>query len=125
MCFANWRILLREIHSVQVIPVIGPAAVCIEDSITGQVVPLQQSLAPELARVLGLENPHRYIAFNDVAREYLLHGGDGDNFISNLATSLIDWTQLCLDNRDSRRLHRPQQCDRERQRCDVGYLGCP
>lgn len=71
----DWRNLLREIHLGQVIPVIGPELITIPDE-EGHQVPLHIALAPKLADALNLDDPQRFKAFNEVAREFLLHGGD-------------------------------------------------
>lgn len=71
----DWRNLLREIHSGQVIPVIGPDLIRIENG-SGESIPLQQALAPDLAAALGLDEPQRFTRFNDAAREFLLRGGE-------------------------------------------------
>ena len=71
----DWRSLLREIHSGQVIPVVGPGLVTV-DSEGSPAIPLHQHLAPELASELQLDNPKRFKGYNEVAREYLLGGGE-------------------------------------------------
>jgi hypothetical protein len=51
----DWRSLLRDIHSGgQVIPVIGPDLVTVQDRNTGNNVPLYTWLAPRLATALSL-----------------------------------------------------------------------
>lgn len=71
----DWRDLLRRIHNHQVIPVVGPGLVTVADPATGEQIPLYRHLAPALARGLGLENPERFVSWNDVARAHLLRGG--------------------------------------------------
>ena len=55
----DWRSLLRELHSGQVIPVVGPGLVTV-DREGSPAIPLHQHLAPELASELQLDNPHRF-----------------------------------------------------------------
>ena len=71
----DWRNLLREIHSGQVIPVVGPGLVTVPSDRDGELLPLHQVLAPKLAEVLGLDSPERFRGYNDTAREFLLGGG--------------------------------------------------
>lgn len=71
----DWRSLLREIHTGQVIPVVGPGLVTV-DSADGTSVPLHTFLAPQLARALDLNSPDDFHGYNDVARAYLLSGGE-------------------------------------------------
>src|SRR6185295_8962886 len=71
----DWRDLLRRIHNHQVIPVVGPGLVTVVDPATGERAPLHRHLAPALARGLGLENPERFVSWNDVTRAHLLGGG--------------------------------------------------
>jgi hypothetical protein len=75
----DWRNLLREIHSGQVIPVIGPDLVTIAPEtqcVDTSPIPLHRYLAPQLAKALELENPERFQGYNEVARDFLLHGGE-------------------------------------------------
>ena len=72
----DWKSLLREIHSGQVIPVIGPGLVTVMDEATQTSVPLHKYLAPDLASALELAEPDRFSSYNYVAREYLLGGGE-------------------------------------------------
>jgi len=71
----EWRTLLREIHSGNVIPVVGPGLVTITDS-AGASMPLYRHLAPQVASDLGLPDPEQYTTFNAVARDFLLDGGE-------------------------------------------------
>lgn len=78
----DWRNLLREIHSGQVIPVIGPGMVSVDAESSGNCseqnagpVPLHEILAPRLAQALDLDEPDRFRGYNEVAREFLLRGG--------------------------------------------------
>ncbi len=71
----DWRSLLREIHTGQVIPVVGPGLVTV-DGADGTSVPLHTHLAPQLARALELDSPEKFCGYNDVARAYLLGGGE-------------------------------------------------
>ncbi|MDB5391617.1 MAG: hypothetical protein JWM11_7263 [Planctomycetaceae bacterium] len=71
----DWRNLLREIHSGNVIPVVGPGLVTVPDAAGNQVV-LYKHLAPQLARDLDLDEPDSYTTFNSVARDFLLGGGE-------------------------------------------------
>jgi TIR domain len=73
---ADWRNLLREIHDRQVIPIVGPELITVPDAATGAPVSLYRSLAPRLAKALGLEisgTPPGWL--NRVACDYLLAGG--------------------------------------------------
>jgi hypothetical protein len=75
----DWRNLLREIHSGQVIPVIGPDLVTIAadgPATDAPPVPLHRYLAPQLAAALELDQPERFRGYNQVAREFLLNGGE-------------------------------------------------
>lgn len=75
----DWRNLLREIHSGQVIPVIGPDLVTVSPEgheASDTQVPLHQYLAPKLAAALELDHADRFGGYNEVAREFLLQGGD-------------------------------------------------
>lgn len=71
----DWRNLLREIHSGNVIPVVGPGLVTVDDG-SGGSIPLYQQLAPQLASELNLQDPGRHLSFNSVAREFLRGGGE-------------------------------------------------
>ena len=71
----DWRNLLREIHSGNVIPVVGPGLVTVDDAARGA-VPLYRHLAPQLAKDLDLPDPDRYTSFNAVARDFLYGGGE-------------------------------------------------
>lgn len=71
----DWRNLLREIHSGNVIPVVGPGLVTVDDGAGGS-IPLYQHLAPQLAGELNLQNPENHLSFNSVAREFLRGGGE-------------------------------------------------
>jgi hypothetical protein len=73
---ADWRNLLREIHDRQVIPIVGPELITVPDATTGAQVSLYRSLAPRLAKALGLAtngSPPAWL--NRVACDYLLAGG--------------------------------------------------
>ncbi len=72
----DWKSLLREIHSGQVIPVIGPDLVTVESGPDGTSVPLHKFLAPQLAEALELNSPDQFEGYNDVARSFLLNGGE-------------------------------------------------
>jgi len=72
----DWRNLLREIHSGQVIPVVGPGLVTVAADRDREPIPLHQYLAPQLAKALELDDPDRFDGYNDTAREFLLHGGE-------------------------------------------------
>ena len=71
----DWQTLLLEIRAGQVIPVVGPGMVTVPINETGTEVPLHQYLAPALAKTLDLDDPQRFLGYNDIAREYLLKGG--------------------------------------------------
>ncbi|HMO15576.1 MAG TPA: toll/interleukin-1 receptor domain-containing protein [Pirellulaceae bacterium] len=70
----EWQSLLREIHRGQVIPVVGPALVTVEDN-SGESVPLNQFLAPMLAAELNVGELHPSATIHDVARQFLFSGG--------------------------------------------------
>ena len=73
---ADWRNLLREIHDRQVIPIVGPELITVPDAATGAPISLYRSLAPRLAKALGLETNGTSPAWlNRVACDYLLAGG--------------------------------------------------
>ena len=85
----DWRSLLREINRGQVIPVVGPGLVTV-DMDDGTSIPLHRYLAPKLADALGLESPDRFNGYNDVAREFLLNGGDRRELYTELRLILDD-----------------------------------
>ncbi len=87
----EWEDLLYAMHARQVIPVVGPGLVTIPDPTTGAMVPIRQALAPALAAKLQLADPQRFAAltWNDVAREYLLLGGERKRIYYRLG-SLLD-----------------------------------
>lgn len=73
---ADWRNLLREVHDGQVIPIVGPELITVPDAATGAPVSLYRSLAPPLAKALGLATNGTPPAWlNRVACDYLLAGG--------------------------------------------------
>jgi hypothetical protein len=65
----NWERLLISVQNRQVIPVVGPQLVTVEEH--GVRVPLTRWLAPRLAAQLKLENPARFSTLNEVACAYL------------------------------------------------------
>ena len=70
----DWRNLLRDIHSGQVLPVIGPELVTIPLP-GGNKVTLYSHLARELAKLLDIDlSPHRRPALNELACTALLAG---------------------------------------------------
>jgi hypothetical protein len=66
----SWAELLLYVQNRQVIPVVGPQLVSVEDD--GARMPLNRWLAPRLAAQLKLENAARFSALNEVACSYLL-----------------------------------------------------
>jgi hypothetical protein len=66
----SWAELLLYVQNRQVIPVVGPELVTVEEA--GARVPLVRWLAPRLAALLKLENPSGFSALNEVACAYLL-----------------------------------------------------
>lgn len=70
----SWRNLLREIQTGRVIPVIGSEVTTI-DLGEGSIL-LEKMLAPQLAAELKLLNPNKFVAYNDVARQFFFGGGD-------------------------------------------------
>ena len=72
----EWRNLLYEIHKGQVLPVIGLRLVTVTDPGNGNIVTLDHYLAPHLARELELDEPSKFETLNDVARAFLLGGGE-------------------------------------------------
>ncbi len=84
----DWRNLVRDVHSGQVLPVVGPELVTVTDPQTGAQVPLQRHLAPELAARLRLAPavPHRTI--NDVVVAHLLAGGGRKDIYDELREML-------------------------------------
>lgn len=87
----DWRNLLREIHSGQVIPVIGPDLVTISPDGQASDAPpiaLHRCLAPQLAEALNLDQPERFQGYNEVAREFLLYGGKREDLYLELAEIL-------------------------------------
>ena len=85
----DWRSLLREINRGQVIPVVGPGLVTV-DLADGTSIPLHQHLAPTLACALGLETPERFRGYNEVARDFLLNGGERRELYTELRLILDD-----------------------------------
>ena len=69
----DWDELLLYVRNKQVIPVVGPELVTVEDK--GGQVPLTRWLAPRLAEHLKLERPATPVSLNDVACTFLLGGG--------------------------------------------------
>jgi len=103
----DWRDLLREIHDKQVIPIVGPELVTVPDSVTGQTVPLRQSLAPALAKALRSSfkadgdpagafdremGAKPNAGLNEIASAYLLAGGLPKRIYSEVSV-LLD--QVC------------------------------
>lgn len=84
----EWRVLLREIRRAQVIPVIGPGLVSIDDPHTGNAIPLYQYLAPILAEELGLTGHDGCHSINEVARQFLLTGGKRNELYISLGEIL-------------------------------------
>jgi hypothetical protein len=82
----EWQGLLREIHRGQVIPVVGPALVTVDDQETGETVPLIRYLAPQLADELGLGPPGPDETVSHVARQFLLSGGKRRELYISIAT---------------------------------------
>ncbi|MBP7950655.1 MAG: toll/interleukin-1 receptor domain-containing protein [Verrucomicrobiales bacterium] len=87
----DWRNLLREIHARQVIPVVGPELVTVEEN--GQSVPLVQHLAPKLARQLNLSDPDSFRSVSAAARAWLLGGGDRKEVYDELR-DLVDGLEV-------------------------------
>ncbi|MEM6279119.1 MAG: toll/interleukin-1 receptor domain-containing protein, partial [Verrucomicrobiota bacterium] len=72
----GWSKLIRLIRHGQVIPVIGPELITIEDPETGEMGPLQRFLAPRLATRLGVPSRSPFTGLNEVVRSHLLNGGN-------------------------------------------------
>lgn len=70
----DWDELLLYIQNRQVIPVVGPELVTVEDK--GQQLRLTDWLVPRLAAQLKLRTPDNCKSLNDVACEFLLGRGD-------------------------------------------------
>lgn len=69
----EWNELLLYIQNRQVIPVVGPELVTVQQE--NESVSLSSWLAPRLAAHLNLSNAERFTALNEVACAYLLTGG--------------------------------------------------
>jgi len=67
-----WNRLLRDIHNKQVIPIIGPGLVTVEEN--GRHVPFTDWLAPEFAQRLGL-TPEDGMTLNRAACAHLVQKG--------------------------------------------------
>ena len=67
-----WSRLLRDIHNKQVLPIIGPRLVTVEEN--GRHVPFTDWLVPEFARQLGLV-PEEGMTLNRAACAHLVRKG--------------------------------------------------
>ena len=70
----GWRTLIRNIRAGQVVPVIGPELIQVEDDEDGAAKSLNCFLASRLARQLALDS-RQFESINDVASAHLLAGG--------------------------------------------------
>lgn len=86
----EWSNLLLAIHLRRVIPVVGSGMVTIEDPESQQTITLQKRLAPQLAETLGFEKDvaAEFSTFNEVARAYLVEGGQRQMFYPLLSEML-------------------------------------
>lgn len=66
----EWRVLLREIHNRNVVPIIGARAVTVP--VEGVDRPLYEHFAPQLAAELKLPDPHGYSSTAQVARDCIV-----------------------------------------------------
>jgi hypothetical protein len=78
---ADWEELLLYIQNRQVVPVVGPELITIEDQ--GMAIPLTRWAAPRLAEYLQLRAPQEFTALNEVACAYLLTEGSDRHKIYN------------------------------------------
>lgn len=89
----EWHTLLREVHDQQVIPIVGPELITVVDPDSGQPISLYRSLAPKLAKALGVsENGAGEGWLNHVACDYLLKGGSRKTIyreVSELLDTLV------------------------------------
>ncbi len=88
----------------QVIPVIGPDLVTIAadgQASDAQPIPLHRYLAPQLAAALELDQPERFKGYNQVVREFLLHGGERKELYARFVSSHSRATakRFCTANR--------------------------
>lgn len=97
----EWRDLLRDVHARQVIPIVGPELVTVEDPTTGTRLPLIRALAPALADKLADELASKRAdklkvplgadasrSINRAACEYLLAGGTRKQIYREIAELL-------------------------------------
>ena len=84
----DWDELLLYVQNKQVIPVVGPELVTVEDE--GKQITLSRWLAPRLAEHLKLENPATSVSLNDVACAFLLAGGSRQKVYNGIRLLLRD-----------------------------------
>ncbi len=88
----DWRNLIRDIHNGQVLPVVGPELITVQDAQTGALVPLHRHLAPLLSARLALVCGTPCETINAVASAYLLSGGARKDIYDELR-ELLDATK--------------------------------
>jgi hypothetical protein len=88
----DWRNLIRDIHNGQVLPVVGPELITVQDTKTGALVPLHRHLAPLLSAKLSLVCGTPCETINAVASSYLLSGGARKDIYDELR-ELLDATK--------------------------------
>lgn len=82
-----WDQLLTDIHKRQVLPIIGPALVTLEES--GATLPLVDAIVPDFAREHGIE-PRPGMTLNEAACKLLERDGQSKRMaIYNTVTRLI------------------------------------
>ncbi len=86
----EWQTLLREIHAAQVVPIIGPGLVSLQQENARQYCNLYAYLAPQLAQALGLPNPDRHTGLTTVIRSYLRRGGQRADIYHEIRAVLED-----------------------------------
>ena len=84
----DWDELLLYIQNRQVIPVVGPELVTVENE--GAQMPLTTWLAPRLAQQLRVTDPTSRRSLNDVASAFLLAGGDRRKIYNGIRLLLRD-----------------------------------
>lgn len=76
------------VRNRQVIPVVGPDLVTVEENETQ--VPLVRWLSPKLARHLKIADPERFASLHEVACQHLLRGGERKKIYNGLRELLSD-----------------------------------